>query len=175
MLLTDRSQVPLLLIVNGKSLNEPTQTLPKLPLSAMTVAIAGTPPVPVAKTSKLGADGSLLAIRIWAVCDPGDVGLNLTVKSTSAFGLIIKGGEGLGSTVKSVEPKMRWTLLTVRFCVPTLKTCIVRFPGAPEHTLPKSNPFCVFMAMAGPEGALNSNAPRPKVAARSTPACVFIA
>ena len=76
MAVTSSGQVPLLLIVSSSSLNEPTHTLPKSPLSAIAVTSVGVPCMPVAVRSTKGAKGSLLLIRIVAISrTPMTVGL----------------------------------------------------------------------------------------------------
>ena len=115
MLMIDSGQVPELLIVSSSSANEPRQTSPKLPPSAMAVAMTPVPCRPVAATSTNGAVGSLLMIRIVAVSvTPAVVGVKLTVKSTSSPGADGHGVAGVGSTVKSVEPNSRSTLVITR-------------------------------------------------------------
>ena len=102
----------------------------------MSVAIVAAPPVPVARMSNAGAPGSLLAILINADSEPAVVGVYITVKSTSAFGLMISGVDGPGSTLKPADPNSRWTVLMTRLSFPTLKTWMVSLAAVPWQTLP---------------------------------------
>jgi hypothetical protein len=71
-----RLQSPLLLIVRLRSLNSPTQTLPKSPLFAIEVVISGSVPFPVAATAIDGLPISLLLTVSSAVCVDVPVGVN---------------------------------------------------------------------------------------------------
>ena len=74
MLLITRSQLPLLLMVTSRSLNEPMQTLPKLPLFAMPVAMFGSGAFPETGTTRLGTWRSLLMTEIVPDFAPAVVG-----------------------------------------------------------------------------------------------------
>src|SRR5262245_1962389 len=65
MLVTVKSQNPLLLIVKPKSLKEPRQTSPKLPLSAIKVAILRVTPAPLTISCLDGSNGS--SLLIWKI------------------------------------------------------------------------------------------------------------
>src|SRR6185312_4045644 len=121
MLRIDSGQDPALLIVSGLSANEPRQTLPKLPASAIAVATLPVPCRPETATSTKGAVGSLLLMRMMAASVvPLTVGENWTVNSMSSPGASIKGVAGIGRTVKSAVPSSRWTLEIRRSATPTL-------------------------------------------------------
>ncbi len=79
---------------------------------------------------------------------------------TSSPGLTVSGVAGVGSTVKSVEPNRRCTLLMMRSAAPTLSTVIVRYCG-PAQTVPNARLSCSSIAIAGPVGLVNLKTPRP--------------
>ena len=75
---TIRLQVPLLLIVSGRSLNEPRQTSPKSPVLAIRVAMVAVPATPLTGMVADGVIGSLLDTVKVAVCEPLPVGVKVT-------------------------------------------------------------------------------------------------
>src|SRR5262249_13524446 len=75
---TERGQPPLLLMVRPRSLKEPTQTSPKFPLSAISVAMRCCTPLPVADTLRDGVPGSLDGMVSVAVFTPTLAGVKLT-------------------------------------------------------------------------------------------------
>src|SRR5947208_276614 len=81
MLVMTRAHAPELLMERSRSLNVPRQTSPKLPLSAMKVAMMALVLTAVAVRSTNGEVGSLLTIRMVACWGPGKTGLYSTVNS----------------------------------------------------------------------------------------------
>src|ERR1700722_3494777 len=108
-------QIQELLNVSSSSANDPRQTLPNAPASAIAVASRPVPLLPVAATSTNGAVGSLLAMRMMAVSlAPATEGVKLTVKAISSPGSTVTGVDGVGNTAKSLDPNRTCTLLAAR-------------------------------------------------------------
>src|SRR4051794_23168224 len=78
MLVMCSGQVPLLLIVSGRSRNRVGQSVPKSPVSAMTVAIVGLPTLADTGTATDRFSGSSLGIVSVAFATPGPVGVKVT-------------------------------------------------------------------------------------------------
>src|SRR5262249_44294723 len=127
---------PLLLIIKLRSLKAPTQTLPKLPLSAITVAICcSIVPFPVACTVTDGFAGSLLAIVSVVVLVPVEVGVKVTWNGKQKFGLICTGNfpEGFVTANWGLDEVMEFTC---RLLTPVLQTSSVAVLVLSTQVLP---------------------------------------
>src|SRR5262249_38332307 len=133
---------PLLLIIKLRSLKAPRQTLPKLPLSAITVAMCcNSVPFPVACTVTDGFAGSLLAIVSVVVLVPVEVGVKRTWNGKQKSGLITTGNpdDGVVTTNWVLEELMEFTwrlstpvlhtLSVAVFVLPTQVSLTATFPG----------------------------------------------
>ncbi len=157
MFVTVSVHFPLLLRTSGSSRNDPTQTSPKLPLSAKTTLSRGGGAKPDTD-SVCGLLASLLNTLIVAACAPRLEGSKRRTTSSDSPGLMTRGYEVTPGAWNSVDDETM--LLMDNWQEPVLLSVSCPSRNAPRHTLPNAP----WSAMAVASFAT----PRTPVANRST-------